>query len=138
MAGHGGRPHSTALRDKLALEMARGGTVAAFGKANGIADRTLYEWTAKPAFQAEVTRHRRAITDRTVGALVRFAVRAVKVMANLSENAQSESVRLSAARGILTELISVSSWADLEQRIADIERKLGHVKSDGTHPTDRT
>jgi hypothetical protein len=68
-----------------------------------------------------VTAHRRRLIDAGLGKLTKHVGKAVAQIADLAAKAESESVRLAAARAILSELISISNFADLEARIADLE-----------------
>jgi hypothetical protein len=59
-----------------------------------------------------------------VGRLARHAAKAVDQIVALSEKAESEAVRLSAARAVLAELMAVQGHAELEKRMAQIEEQL--------------
>ena len=48
---------------------------------------------------------------------------ATERIAHLAENARSESVRLAALRSILSDIMAVSDFAGLEERIAKLEEQ---------------
>ena len=118
------------LLDELALDVANGGSIPAWAVKHKISERTVYSWTAKPEFRAMVAMHRRRITDAVVGLLARCAKKSVVQIATLADSASAEPVRLAAARAILTELVNISGFADLEARIAQLESRGNDAKSD--------
>ncbi len=48
---------------------------------------------------------------------------ATRLIATLAESAKSESVRLAALRSILADMMAVSDFAGLEERIAKLEEQ---------------
>ena len=67
---------------------------------------------------------RRRILDRAVGRMARGATKAAEVILEVAENAESESVRLRAARAILSDMIAVTRFSDVEARMHEFEEKL--------------
>jgi hypothetical protein len=108
----------------LALAMAGGSTVKAWADANGVADRTARTWSKSPEVLDQVEAIRREVLDRTVGRLSDHATAAVDEIVRLVTGAASEAVRLQAARAVLAELMVVSSYAALEGRMAEVERRI--------------
>jgi hypothetical protein len=108
----------------LALAMAGGSTVKAWADANGVADRTARTWSKSPEVLDQVEAIRREVLDRTVGRLSDNATAAVDEIVRLVKDAASEAVRLQAARAVLADLMTVSSYAALEGRMAAVERRI--------------
>ena len=67
-------------------------------------------------FELEVEAYRRSVLDRAVGLMARRATWATNGIAKLARGAKSESVRLAVLRSILSDMMSVSDFAVLEQR----------------------
>ena len=112
----------------LALAMAAGSTVKAWADAHGVADRTARTWSKSPEVLDQVEAIRREVLDRTVGRLSDNATAAADEIARLFREASSEAVRLQAARAVLAELMVVSSYATLEGRMAEVERRIAHAR----------
>ena len=77
---------------------------------------------AHPKSARMVRRIRRRAIDRAVGRLSRYASAAAEQIARLAKGAESESVKLQAARAVLADLMQVANYADLEDSIAELER----------------
>jgi hypothetical protein len=132
----------------LALAMAAGGTVAAWAREHQVAERTARTWSNSPEVLDQVEAVRREVLDRTIGRLSDHATAAADEIARLAREASSEAVRLQAARAVLAELMIVSSYAALEGRMAEVERRVagagwsvsGEGRSDPStlHPTPNT
>ena len=56
--------------------------------------------------------------------MARRATWAVDGIVELGESAASESVRLSALRAVMSDLIAVSNFAGLELRVAELEEQF--------------
>ena len=117
------------LWDELAVEVANGGSIPAWAKKNKLSERTVYSWTGKAEFRALVSAHRRRITDAVIGELIRNAKKSVATIAKLAESATTEPVKLQAARAILTELVALTNWSALEERVAELEKGRRHAES---------
>lgn len=109
--------------NSLAFAVAAGRSVSGWCGEHEIPKRTAYDWTKRPEFKAMVTAHRRRLMDAGLGKLTRHIGKAVEVIADLAAKAESESVRLAAARAILSELVAISNFADMEARIAELENR---------------
>jgi hypothetical protein len=112
-------------KSALALAMAAGTSVPAWARENQVAQRTAYTWSRSEEVLEQVQRIRRRAMDRAVGRLARNATRAADQIARLARTAKSEAVRLQASRAVLAELMAVSNYASIEDRLAEVERKLG-------------
>jgi hypothetical protein len=63
------------------------------------------------------------LNDQAVGRMSWRVAWATEQIAGLAEHARSESVRLAALRSILADMMAVSDFAGLEQRIAKLEEQ---------------
>ncbi len=108
----------------LAVAVARGSSIAAWCKKTGVSRRSAYRWARTTEFRAMVADCRRRATDRAVGRLARHAARAVDQIVALAQTAESEAVRLNAARAVLAELLAVQGHAELERRMAQVEEQV--------------
>ena len=110
----------------LALAIATGRTVRAWAKEHDVPERTAYTWARSdrgPATRSNASDA--AAIDRAIGRLSRYAAAAAQQIAKLAEDAESEAVKLQAARAVLADLMTVSNYADLEDRITVLERAQG-------------
>ena len=71
------------------------------GAGQWVPNATAYRWSQEPAVRAEIESIRRRAIDRAVGRLATRATWAVDGIVELGENADSESVRLSALRAVM-------------------------------------
>jgi hypothetical protein len=106
----------------LALALATGRTVKAWAKAHDVPERTAYTWARSPEVRQLVRRIQRRAIGRAAGCLSRHAAAAAAKIAKLADSAQSESVQLQAARAVLADLMQLANYADLDDRIAELER----------------
>jgi hypothetical protein len=105
----------------LAVAIAEGTSIATWASSNGVPERTAYRWAAEPEVRSETESIRRRALDEAIGRLARRATWAVDGIVELGENADSESVRLSALRAVMSDFIAVSNFAGLEGRVAELE-----------------
>jgi len=117
------REKRTSLKSKLASAMAEGKSTAEWASANRVAERTAQRWANEPLVRSEVESIRRNALDRAVGRMSQRVAWATEQIATLAETAKSESVRLAALRSILVDMMAVSDFAGLEQRIAKLEEQ---------------
>jgi hypothetical protein len=117
-------PHPKNLINSLALAVAGGKRVAAWAKAHDVAPRTAYAWTRRPGFPEKVARLRRRILDRAVGELARRAAANAAEINKLATGAESEAVRLAAARAALADLAAIQKHLALEDRVAALEKRF--------------
>jgi hypothetical protein len=107
----------------LAIAIAEGTPVAEWASLNGVPERTAYNWAAQPEVRAEVESIRRRVLDEAIGRMAKHSTRAVNGIITLGESAESESVRLSALRAVMSDFIAVSRYAGLEGRLAALEEQ---------------
>ncbi len=113
----------TSLQSELAVALAAGKSCAEWATANGVSERTAQRWANEPETRSEVESIRRESLDQAVGEMSHRVAWATRLIATLAESAKSESVRLAALRSILADMMAVSDFAGLEQRIAKLEEQ---------------
>jgi len=93
--------------------------------------RTAYRWASEPRVRAWVQDWRRRAVDRAVGQMAMHSTWAADRIVKLGESAESESVRLSALRAILSDMMKVSQFTTLEERLAQVEEQLDERERNG-------
>jgi hypothetical protein len=111
-------------KSQLAVAIAQGETAAKWAKKNNVPNRTAQRWARESEVRASVESIRRRALDRAVGVMSRNAKRATLGIVKLSESAASEAVRLAALRAVLSDVISVSKFGCLEDRMTEIEEQI--------------
>jgi hypothetical protein len=109
---------------QLALALVGGSTAIAWAKENNVPESTIYRWANSDEVEEAVNQARQAVWEQTISKLIQHATTAAGQIVKLAEEAASESVRLSASRAVLADLMAVSNYAALERRIAKVERRL--------------
>jgi len=109
---------------QFAVAMATGQRASVWAKKNGVCRKTCYNWTKTKEYKSTVQEVRRRTLDRAVGHLARNLTKAVDGITALATAAESESVRLQAARAVLKEFMVGREHVDLEEQMTDIERRL--------------
>jgi hypothetical protein len=107
----------------LAIAVAEGKSVIKWASDSGVSERTAFRWYAEPELRAEVESIRRRILDEAIGRLAHNATRSVDGIVRLGDEADSESVQLSAHKTVLSQYIAVSKYAGLETRVAKLEEQ---------------
>jgi hypothetical protein len=115
-------PHE--LRTQLAVAIASGESITAWAKQRSVSRRTAYEWSRSKGIRRRVASLRRRALDRAVGKLTKGAMSAADVLLKIATGGEQESVRLQAARAILSDLASLSDFAKVQRKIAEIEKRL--------------
>ena len=111
-------------KNRLALAIARGESISSWARQNEVPLRTAYRWSRDPQVRGEVQEWRRHVLDLAIGRMARLAKKAADGIVRLAEGAESEAVQLRAWRAILADQMTVSRFAELEQRMAEIEEQL--------------
>jgi HEAT repeat protein len=104
----------------LLLALAGGQTVRDAARSAGIGERTATRRAADPAFCRRVAELRSGMVARAAGQLADGMAQAVATLRELL-TAESESVRLAAARSILEIGPKLRETVELEERMAAIE-----------------
>jgi len=128
--------HRQSKKTQLALALAQGRSITTWARANEVPRRTAYRWAGEPAVRSAVESYRRRVIDRVVGRLATRATWASDGIAKLAKSAKSESVRLSALRAILSDMMTISQFATLEETVAQVVEQLNDRAQ--THYADRS
>lgn len=113
----------------LAAALATGQTLRAAAVTAGIAERTAARRWADPAFRRRVAGLRGDLVQAAVGRLADGMSAAAEVLRQLLA-AQSENVRLGAARSLLELGVNLRESVELEDRFAALEAALSRDKSE--------
>jgi hypothetical protein len=129
------RPENSTLSPKgqLAIAIARGSSASKWAAANQVPKRTAQKWAREPKVRAEVERIRRRAPDRTVGRMTNGLNWATQGIFDLAKGAASESVKLAALRAVVSDMMAVSKFGGLEDRMTKIEEKLDARTGDTSH-----
>jgi hypothetical protein len=111
-------------KTELAQALAHGISAAKWAKSRNVPRNTAYRWAREPAVRKDVEAIRRRTIDLAVGRMTRHTTRAAEGIVTLADGAESESVRLRAYRAIFSDMISVSHYSGLDDRLTDLERRL--------------
>jgi hypothetical protein len=114
-------------KTELAQALAQGISAARWAKSRNVPRDTAYRWAREPAVRKAIEAIRRRTIDRAVGQMTRRASRAAEAIVKLADGAESESVRLRAARVVFSRMISVSKHPVPKERITEIERRLDEL-----------
>jgi hypothetical protein len=111
--------------EALLQALACGATVEAAARAAGVSARTAHRRLADPGFSARAQQARADMVRRTAGTMTAAATEAVRTLLELLKAPSPAGVRLGAARAVLEIGLKVREVADIEQRLAALEERLG-------------
>jgi hypothetical protein len=114
-------------KSHLAVAIATGESAAAWASQNGVDKRTAQRWAREPELRAAVESIRRRVIDGAVGIMIKNMKKATTQIVTLGESADSESVRLAASRAVLSDMMTVYKFGELEKRMTEIEE---HIRDD--------
>lgn len=116
------------LDSLLAACLAAGKTVQAAATEVGVGERTVYRRLQETEFRGKVAALRGQMMDNVVGRLSEAAGQAFQKLQSLLE-ADSEPVRLGAAKAIMDQMLRMRESIEFETRLREMEalcdRKLG-------------
>jgi phage terminase small subunit len=118
-----GEPKKSSKR-QLALAIGRGVPIAKWARANKVARSTAFRWANDPKVRKAVQSCRRRVIDQAVGQMTKHSTRAAQTIAWLSDEGDSHTIRLKAARAVLSDMMKVAKFSGLEERMTEIEDKL--------------
>jgi HEAT repeat protein len=107
----------------LAVAVAAGQTIRAAAESCGCSERQGYRVAASPEFKSRVSEIRSEMTNAAVGELSAAASVAVATIRELLNAENEPSVRLNAAKAILTQLGPMTELGELRQRLEALESK---------------
>ena len=118
MKGHGEK--LSRKEEQAIIALLTRPTVAEAAQACGTSDVTLWRWMQRPKFADRYRAARRKALEGAIASLQHAAGEAATTLRTLLK-AESESVRLGAARAILDQATKGADLLDLEARIAALE-----------------
>jgi hypothetical protein len=110
----------------LAVALARGSSIRRWARANNVPRETARRWAHEPDVRLMIETVRRRAIDRAVGELAGRSSWAAGRICKLARAAESESVQLGALKSILSDMIAVSNYSGLEERLDGLE---AHVRA---------
>ena len=111
-------------KSQLTLAIAKGMPVTTWAKKNDVPRRTAFRWAREPKVRAAVEVYRRRVLDRAVGRMTGGVTFATAGIFALAKNASSESVKLAALRAVVSDMMAVSKFGGLEDRVTQVEEKV--------------
>jgi hypothetical protein len=99
--------------------------VEAAARQCGVSDRTVYRRLADRDFRRRLQQVRADFVRRTAGTMTAAATEAVRTLLELLKAPTAAPVRLGAARAVLEIGVKVREAAELEERLAALEERLG-------------
>ena len=126
MAANSARKNNSTLMLALAI----GQSVPEAARAAGVGERTVRRKLDDEEFRRELSNVRTRIIGEAVGRLTAASTLAVRTLETLLKSAESETVRLGAARTILERSVSMRESLELAERLERVEQQL-EVQIDG-------
>jgi hypothetical protein len=111
-------------KSQLTFAIAKGMAVTTWAKKNDVPTRTAFRWASEPKVRAAVERYRRRVLDRAVGRMTVGVTFATEGIFALAKSASSESVKLAALRAVVSDMMAVSKFGGLEDRVTQVEEKV--------------
>jgi len=109
----------------VAAALAAGSTVQDAAQVGQMSERTVRRRLLEPAFRAEVSRLQCESIQGIASDLRGAAAQATRTLIELLEAGTADTVRLAAARTILDHAVRYHDAADVEQRVLELESRLG-------------
>ncbi|HUY31442.1 MAG TPA: hypothetical protein VMV69_01580 [Pirellulales bacterium] len=110
--------------DALILALAAGSTVRDAAERAGVGERTVYRRLDDAAFRRRVTRARNRVFEQAIGRLTDASASAADTMRSLL-SAESEAVRLAAAKSIIEISAKLREIGELTRRLDELEQIVG-------------
>jgi hypothetical protein len=110
--------------DVLIMALACGATAESAAQKAGVSVRTVYRRQADPAFRAQVNEVRADLVRRAASLFSAASMAAIKTITTLQESANSEAVRLGAARATIELGCKLREDVELTERLAALEARL--------------
>ena len=109
---------------KAQLLISQGHALQVVADQAGVSERTLRRRLKDSEYQARVGQLRTDYLSEAVSKLAHSGTKAVDTLVELAESAQSENVRLGAAKAILEYAVSLGENLEVRQRISALEEVL--------------
>jgi hypothetical protein len=117
-------PHPPGLKGQLALAVANGQSIARWANEHKVGVRTAHTWAKAPEFRSEVAELRARLLDRAIGVLARRVAANAGQINRLASKAESEAVRLAAARAGIADLLGASRFVELRAEVEELKQQL--------------
>jgi hypothetical protein len=121
-----------ARQQRVAALLASGSTIRNAAAETSAGERTIYHWLDDAGYRAFVASLRGRLLDETLGRLSGAAGAAVGVLKDLLDH-DNAHVRLRAALGILDARVKYREHVELDQRLLDLEGRVGDVEDSESH-----
>jgi hypothetical protein len=121
-----------ARQQRIAVLLASGSTIRNAAAETSTGERTIYHWLDDAGYRAFVASLRGRLLDEALGKLSGTAGAAVDVLRGLLDHPNGH-VRLRAALGILDALVKYRDHVELDQRLLDLERRVGDAEDSEAH-----
>jgi HEAT repeat protein len=115
-------------RDIVAGHLAAGRTFVEAAQAAGVNDRTVRRWWEETAFRHRVCELRTAAVERSLGRLSDAMTAAADELRELL-SAESENVRLGAARSLIELGVKLRDSVELTERVAALEGMMAQTNA---------
>ena len=119
--------------DALVMGLARGLTVRSAAKLAGFSERQAHRRAAEPATKAKVNAVRAGLVHRATGILSAACADAAKVLHTLAASAESEGVRLAAAKAILETTLRLRESTEIVERLELLEIRVSANRNGTNH-----
>jgi hypothetical protein len=117
----------TPKQEAVALLLASGRSEDEAAERARCGSRTIRKWLhGQPAFPRRVAALRAAMTSQALGRLTAAMSRAADTLDTLASSAESETVRLGAARSVIELAVRLRETVELEERVAALEQRHGN------------
>ncbi len=117
-------PTSKSLIRELAQAVAAGEDVSTWCEKRGVQSATASEWQRRNSFQQRVAELRHHAVDRAVGKMATNLGKAVERIVTLVEEAESQSVQLTASKTLIDKLLLVQNHAELRNELRRLDERL--------------
>jgi hypothetical protein len=121
-------------KEQLALAVARGKSIRSWARSANVPLVTAYRWSKEPEVRKMAEAIRRRALDGAIGNVAMRSSWIMKGLTKLAEGADSETVRLRALRGLISDMITVSRYSGLETRVAELEGTLHAQRGNADRP----
>jgi len=108
-------------KTELAVAIARGDCIRKWAHSNGVPERTAYGWASEPEVRRMVETCRRRTLDRAIGRMNSSTIWVTDRIALLAKEADSQSLQFKALRSIISDVMAVSKFSNIEHRLTELE-----------------
>ena len=103
------------------------GRITEAATAANVSERTLYRWLTMPEFRTALVAAEGDAIDGSVRRLVSLSSQAADTLETVMQAAESDHVRLQAARAVFEYLVKLRDLRNVETRISELEKRIDEV-----------